>query len=235
LLLAFAGALLPLASRAALVADYRLQNNLASAVAGAPQLAAVNAASQLFANETVGAQVRRVLEFGPGSGLQLPDATSIVGAHDYTIAILFRFDDVASFQKVVDFQDRSQDDGLYVTDGFLDFFIAGGVHHAGAGTIAADQYVVAVLTAGPSSTVGYLDGVQQFSFLDEDGGSLINGGKLHFFLDDAVTLGTEISSGAVARIEIFDAQLSAEEVAALDLAGLLFGDGFESGNSVAWS
>ena len=72
------------------------------------------------------------------------------------------------------------------------------------------------------------------SFVDTGELALISDDNLlHFFLDESVF---ESSSGSVARIRVYDESLSAQQVAGLDrLAPVVFWDGFESGDTSAWS
>jgi hypothetical protein len=73
-----------------------------------------------------------------------------------------------------------------------------------------------VLTRNSGGTVvGYVNGVQQFSFVDDDDRSTISAADtLRFFRDNTAT-GSEQSAGAAARIRLYDRPLSAGEVAAL--------------------
>ena len=213
----------------ALVADYRFQNTLDSEVQPAPALNTVGTTT--FAAETVDNTTRQVLQFTQGSGLLLTPTTDIVANNSYSIVVLFRFSEVDDYRKIVDFLNRSSDTGLYNLDGNLNFYN----EVTGSGTpIAANTYVQVVITRNTvtgSDVTGYVDGVEQISFSDDSNDAVIDANNtLRFFLDDSQTSGEE-SSGAVARIRLYDGALTAGEVAALDLlSGPLPGDITEDGS-----
>ena len=82
-------------------------------------------------------------------------------------------------------------------------------------TIAASNYVQVVLTRDASSNVvGYVNGVQQFSFVDTQNYATLAGEPemLRFFKDDS----TEDAPGAIARIRLYDKVMPPTQVASLD-------------------
>jgi hypothetical protein len=82
-------------------------------------------------------------------------------------------------------------------------------------SIAASNYVQVVLTRDASSNVvGYVNGVQQFSFVDSQNYSTLAGSpqRLRFFRDDT----SENAPGAVARIRLYDRVMPPAQVALLD-------------------
>ncbi len=199
---------------AVLRADYRFQGNLNSSVAGAPALTNVGAGN-VFITDSIGGGSASALAFPAGGGVALPTATTIVPGNTYSIALLVRLTAVSGYRKYIDFKNRTSDNGLYVLDGSLNFYLFA----AGTGTpIAAGSYRTIVLTRDASGqVVGYVNGVQQISFADTTSAGLVDAANvLNFFYDDAVTTGEE-SAGAVARIQVYDNALSAAEVAGLGL------------------
>ena len=195
-------------------ADYRFRDNLTSSVPGAPALRILsgNGASG-FATENVNGQNRRVLQFPEGNGLRLGNATSLVARNKYTISIQFRFDATTSYARVLAFKPDSNanaDTGLYVEDDDLVWYDR---RYPDFATVIPDQWVTATLTRSANGVVrGYIRDVQVFSFNDFNSRAVIDANQIiRFFRDN----GFEESSGAVARIRIWDEVLTADQVAHL--------------------
>ena len=76
--------------------------------------------------------------------------------------------------------------------------------------------VVVTRDASTNLITAYVNGVQQISFTDSGGAAIFNGpgGIMHFFQDDNA-VGGEASAGVVEYIRIYDAPLTAGEVAGL--------------------
>ena len=203
---------------AALTADYQFQSTLTSSVAGAPALSNVGPGSNAFAVDIVDGISRTVLTFPQDNGLALSPTTGVTPSNNYTIVLLARLTDVSGYRRYIDFKNATSDNGLYNLDSHLNFFN----QVTGPGTpITAGSYRQVVLTRDSvtGTIVGYVDGVQQFSFVDGAGDGIISAANtLRFFVDDAVVTG-EDSAGAVARIRIFDTVLTPSAVGALDRAG----------------
>jgi hypothetical protein len=201
-------------------ADYYFQGSLESSLGTAPDLVRVGQGSSVFTVDR-GTGVT-VLSFAGGRGLALAPTTRVIRGSGYSIEVLFRFDLLDGYRKVIDFKNGSADDGLYVLDGCLVFFPT----EQGALTrIGSDTFVQVVLTRDRADrVVGYVDGVRQFAF--DDSGGLAKVGesdRLRFFVDDVATTG-EWSSGAVSQIRLFDQELTANEVALLACTELAIAD-----------
>jgi hypothetical protein len=191
-------------------ADYRFQQTFGSEVGNAPDLVPAGRNAPAFVFDA--AIDRTVLSFSGRGGLALTPATGVVYRDVYTIELLFRFDRVDGFRKLVDFRDGAEDDGLYVQDGCLTFFPK--IPRASTG-IQRLSYAQVVLSRDSSErVVAYVDGVRQIVFRDPVGLAEIASGTLRFFADDSTTR-DEYSDGAVTRIRLFDRALTASEVAAL--------------------
>jgi len=192
-------------------ADYYFQGSLESSLGTAPDLVEVKGGSSVFTVD--GETETTVLRFAGGRGLRLAPTTRVIGSSDYTIELLFRFDLVAGYRKILDFKSGTVDDGMYVLDGCLTFYP---IEQPGLTAIGTDSFVQVVLTRDSTGrVVGYVNGVRQFAFADRRGLAEVNGRKtLGFFVDDVTTTG-EYSSGAVSQIRLFDVSLTANEVAAL--------------------
>ena len=203
----------PAPSGATLTADFGFEGSLASSVGGVPDLTEVGYVAAGYADEAVLGQTRPVLTFNSFSGLSLAPTGRVIESDEYTIELLFRFDRIDGWRKIVDFNQGSEDCGLYFLNGRLDFFP---IALAVGAPIDADSYVHVVLTRDASGTVaGYVNGSRQFSLHDADELAVVDANDtLLFFRDDSTTR-TEYSSGAVAQIKLYDGPLSADEVTGL--------------------
>jgi hypothetical protein len=204
----------------AATADYYFQSSLESSLGTAPDLVEVERGSSVFTVD--GRTGTTVLRFAGGRGLALAPTTRVIRSSGYSIEVLFRFDLLDGYRKVIDFKNGSADDGLYVLDGCLTFFPK---EQDALTKIGSDSYVQIVLTRDVADrVVGYVDGVRQFAFNDRGGIAKIGGSdSLRFFVDD-VTTTREWSSGAVSQIRLFDQALTANEVALLACTELAIAD-----------
>lgn len=200
---------------AALTADYQFEGVLTSSVAGAPALTTAGPGTNGFAVEIVDGGSRTVLTFPQDNGLALAPTTAVTANGTYSIVLLARLADITGYRRYLDVQNATADTGLYNLDGQLNFYNSA----TGSGApITANSYRQVVLTRDglTGTVVGYVDGVEQFNFIDGGGDGIISAANtLRFFVDDAVVSG-ENSAGAVARIRIFDTVLTSGQVAALD-------------------
>lgn len=214
------------AANGAPVADYALQNSLASAIAGAPDLAKAGTGTTGFTTESVNGNAQTVFTFSAGIGLSLSPTTTILSNPGvYTIRLLTRHDS-SGYVKYIDFMNLGVDVGLYDDNGHLNLYPEG----EGSNQNIGSGYNDVVLTRDANGIArGYLNGVLQF--IDDDSvhasGVISNANTLYFFLDDTVS-SSEVANGAVARITIWDSVLGAQEVAALE-PDLIFADEFDEG------
>ena len=192
-----------------LKADYQFQGSLSSSVGTAPALA--NLGNNTFGNATVDGTSQTVLRFAQNDGVVLSRASSLIENNVYTLVVLFSFSDVSSWRRVIDFKNAATDNGFYVLNGGLNFYPFA---FGSAEVIPANTFVQVVLTRDEAGSVAaYVDGVEQFTFIDTEGEAELGAGNaLRFFRDN----GTEGSAGAVARIRVYNVALPATEVAALD-------------------
>jgi hypothetical protein len=195
-------------------AEYRFQGTLASSSGEAPVLRPLLIPTARFRVETVAGARRTVLRFPRGRGLELAPTPDVIDGEAYTIEMVFRLDRLNGYRKIVDFSDGSQDCGLYVLDGRLQYYATA---EGRPGRIVLGEYVHVVLTREATSrVVGYVDGEPQFAFLDTQAiASFGQGGTIRFFVDDAITGGREASGGIAALIRLYERPLSETEVADL--------------------
>ncbi len=199
-----------------LIADYQFRDNLNSAVGSPPAL--TNLGNNSFESVTIDDSPRTALRFDQNNGVALIPTTGIIQSQVYTVAVLFAFSNTSGYRRILDFKNGSSDRGLYSLVGRL-AFKRGTSEEGSTSTIAANTYAQVVLTRDSAGNVaGYVNGVQQFSFVDNSGSAVIDStNTLRFFRDNtADTPVGEASAGQVARIRLYNAALSSSEVAALD-------------------
>jgi hypothetical protein len=194
-----------------LIADYQLNDTYASAIAGAPPLVPLNSVSFTSANPYHQNQI--VAAFTQGSGVRL-DAPAGISTGGYTVALVFSFATTGGYRKIIDFQDRTADQGLYNLNDILDYYP---VNSGQPNAIPLNRFIQVVLTRSASGLVAtYINGVPQFSFQDASNYTVLASNSFNLFIDDTATSSQEASAGMVARVRLWDGALTAQQVAALD-------------------
>ena len=163
----------PTAGAATLIGDYQLQGSLASSGTG-PALTKVGTGTSEFQNDNVMGSSRQVLAFPLASGVQISPAG--VGTGSYSVVTTFRFDDVASYERILDPTIGTEDSGRYVsgdtTDpsrGYLFYDRSSPTYVLSSDTdvFANNVYATtAVVVTPPSQTKVYVNGTLQFSPAD---------------------------------------------------------------------
>lgn len=214
------------------VAEYRFDGTLASSVAGAPALVAVDPLGVgSFVADTVLGQSQTVYQFGglasPGSsqgGLTLDVSGLLAGSGDlYSIEIVFKFNERANaWRRILDVQDRQSDNGFYVDpSNRLDIYPV-----AGGDSFTNGVYHDVFLVNDHGVVSFYLDGGERTTVTT----SVMNidaNQRLNFFIDNLVGGGQgEYSSGSIALVRLYDSALSAPPAPIPEPAGyLLLGAG----------
>ncbi len=208
-----------------LEADYQFQDSYASSVAGPGAIGNVGPGNA-FTTEALGCGSARVLAFPEGSGLQL--APNPASTNHYSVVVLFRLADVSGYRRIYApgiSGAFTTDSGLYNYTGKLDFYDSSlpikDVFGPGV-VFANNAYAEVALSydyAGTDGTVGFVNGVPQFSYPSTGQAQAT---ALRFFKDNdsGGTVG-EDSAGAVARIRIYGGSLSAADAAQIYKAGPL--------------
>jgi hypothetical protein len=158
-------------------------------------------------------------DFGANQGLSLSNA--LPTNDHYSILIDFTFSDVSGYRKVIDFSNLASDIGLYVLSQDLYFYpVVGGSGQPFASNVPTQL----VLTRDGTSdeVVGYVNGLSVFTFTDSGDLAVFGdpNSTIQFFNDDYTTSGGEASAGSVDRISIYDAPLSAVEVANIGVSSV---------------
>jgi hypothetical protein len=202
----------PAAPTATLTADYRFRGNLAASVGSMPM---TSISVTTFVSDTLAGLDCTVLRFEAGSGLQITSTTPVSSA-DFSVALLFRFDTVNGYRRILDLRNNTSDNGLYVFNGALR-------HYPGADTNstvsqAANEYAQVVFTRRGADNVtrGYVDGVERIVFTDTGNLATILSTTLRLFKDAAVPALNEESGGYIARARLWNGSLTPAEVAGLN-------------------
>jgi Concanavalin A-like lectin/glucanases superfamily/PEP-CTERM motif len=202
IVLAAAAAFASVPANAAVIGDFRLDGDLTNQAGGALMLANNGA--------TLGATG---LTFAANQG---PTISGFSNPAAYSVELAFSFDAVSGYRKILDFQNRASDAGLYVLNSALNFYP---VTTGPAGDFVAGQISTVVLTHDGTSTAGYVNGVQRWSFTG-GANSLANiTSVLELLRDDFATGQGEASSGFVDYVRVYDTALSGDEVIGLTPPG----------------
>jgi len=145
-----------------------------------------------------------------------------VPAQAYTIDLRLTLDQIAMYQKLVDFKDLSADEGLYVYGESIDFMVSATqppIEIETPALVVAGKPIEITLTRTAAGLVtAYVDGAHPVAFDDGAAASAVfshQGQVAHFFDDDVVTTPSENAVGVVRQIAIWDVPLTAAQVAAL--------------------
>ena len=188
---------LPLHAGAASLYDFN--GNLDDSFANGPALVA-NGGSV-----SAGAYV-----FGPNQGLSLNWSSFDAASYDITLQFSFTTTGAgASWRKIVDYNGRDTDEGLYAFDDHLQFVETASntgpevLINAPFAMFAPDQTLTLRITrdAGTKVFSAYINGAQQLSFVDSNERAVFITPFANFFLDDIDTSG-EFSAGRADFIAI---------------------------------
>lgn len=195
-------------------ADYQLQGTRTSVVGTPPALQDTGTAGS-FATATVDGVPRTVFRHPRGGGLRLTPAVPTVAAGTWTVAMLWKPDDVAgAYHRVLDLRGGVGDAGFYERGGALYAYPSASSSTTPITSTAFSQVVV-TRTSGKVVT-GYVNGKKVLSFTDSSDAFLASD-DLRFGKDNTGSGATgEETGGQWARIRLWNAPLAAADVAALD-------------------
>lgn len=150
--------------------------------------------------------------FGFDEGLTLN--APAISAGVYSIGIKFHFSEYTGYQRIIDFEARTADTGLYTID---DRLVVYNYVASNPLPLSTTSDMVLYVTRDASGIFsGYLNGVQVYTADDTNSWATFSTDpkEINFFLDD-FAVGGEASDGSVDYIRVYDTALSASEVAAL--------------------
>jgi hypothetical protein len=185
--------------------------------------------------------------FGPNTGLSLDNVVS----QTYSISISFYFDSVTAswdnFQRILDFQNRLSDSGLYSSGGSLSLYgsiylpglppITGGsdTSASSAGHVFSNGVTANLLVTRDASGLfsAYVNGGLVLSVMDPNGATTFSGlnNRIWFFVDDFQSLyfypdTPEAGSGFIDSITVStDLAVVPGPIAGAGLPGILFAGG----------
>ncbi len=138
--------------------------------------------------------------FGHNQGLRLDSA--LPGA-DYGIEMRFQMNDsVAGYNKFLDYQQLTADQGAYILNGQLHMYAFGGTYAPSLAAVTLNtDFTIGIVRAGGSIEV-FLDGVSQFTATDPSNYANPSPSILYFFMDDNATGNSESFVGSVDFIRI---------------------------------
>ena len=174
-----------------------------------------------FVSDTIDGYTRQTVLFPQNSGLSV-NTSGVIPSSAYTIAILFKFDTVSGFRRVVDFANRTSDEGAYIQNGRLEN------ENTANELFDLNTYVQIVLVRESSGRIrAYRDGLLRVDVPSDGGTFAITSANILSFFQDDLIFPNEASAGSVARIRLYDAPMTTAQVQALDraLAGVASGQG----------
>jgi hypothetical protein len=196
------------------VAQYNFNGTLASSVAGAPALTAVDTLGESgFVTDTVSGTSKTVYNFqganeptNDQAGLSLNTTGLITNSSVYSVEMVFKFTERDNaWRRIFDTQERQSDNGFYVDpSNNLDVYPL-----AGGAKFTNNVYHDVFLVDNSGVVSFYLDGSAQANVTT----SIMNlpaDGVVNFFLDNVVAGGQgEFSSGDISLIRLYNSALDA--------------------------
>ena len=200
------------AGAATLKADYRFDNDLTSAVAGAPALQFIPSGSPTYVADTVGGVSQQVMVWTADQGLTMSTA-GLVSRTAFTVVVRFRMEEAEScYRRILGFRDEANlnDSGLYVCNKRVSIYHSGSTEGP-AEVLANDVYVEVALTRSADGTLtSYVNGAFHAMRTDTPTTQYeLTEDTLRLFRDD----GSEESNGRIARLRVYDGALTAAMVA----------------------
>jgi Tol biopolymer transport system component len=197
-----------------LKADY--QGTIDSSVAGGPRLQDIGLGGASTVSDRVDGYTRQVIDNPQGHGFSL-NTTGLIGSN-YTVAILFRFGQVAGRYRVFDPSNGASDPcGIYVENNKLSF------EPANVTNIYGNTYIQVIISRNSDGVRRvFRDGWQTQVNNDTCFGIVNN--TMRFFLDD----GAENTSARIARIQVWDGAMTFPQMRAVDRLANANGGGDQS-------
>jgi hypothetical protein len=149
--------------------------------------------------------------FAANQGLRVRD---VMPPSAYTVDLLFSFEQLGGWRKILDFTSLVSDNGFYIYESHLQFVIVAGTSFADAPQLLAPNGLTQVtLTRDEKNhVVGYVNRQPGFAFDDPGRAAALNSTEATFFIDDDATTGREAAAGLVRRIRVYDRALTAAEL-----------------------
>jgi hypothetical protein len=144
-----------------------------------------------------------------------PTLSNSVNPTNYSILMDFSLSALSGYRKIIDFKDRTTDNGLYTYNDTLRFY----PDTSGVSSFTENTLARLILTRDSSTNTvaGYVNGIQRILFSDTENRAVFSEASsiMHFFRDDNNTNGSEASGGLLAKLAIYDGALNEQEASAL--------------------
>ena len=201
------------AGAATLRAEYRFHGDLASEVAGAPDLVDIGSGNRFAFERLNGLGPRQVLRFPEGNGLSLA-TNGLVNPTNNSVVVVFRLANTHGYRRILDFAGGVSDHGLYNLDGRVAIY---GADSRSKDAVLNNSFAEIALTnaaggSGSEQVTAYLNGTEVAAG-EASSGFDLSSGQLRLFRDNSTgAYPGEESSGAVSCVLVYDGTLSANEV-----------------------
>ncbi len=205
-------------------------NNVLSETNGVGPVLSVLGNQGIFLVDTlneVSGKTKTVYRFEKNSGFQFnnTDAGNFLG-ETYTIELYFVFDNLSSWKRVIDWKNRTTDNGAYVYNGQLNFY---NYIYSGEAPVLAGEYTYYIVTRdGASKALKiYTDAKVEIEFNDINNEGVLSADNVLNFFHDDLPVPNEASSGAVAMLNIYDYALDTNTINQkyIDLQSYIFSTG----------
>jgi hypothetical protein len=200
----------PAGAGAKLTADYNFNGAFKNSHGPAGDLKKVGSGGDFKKVHVLGHR-QEVWDWPAGTGLKLSQANKALGGAGakYTFVLLVNLNHVDGYRKLIDFDNRQTDYGLYVDDKTLYPYDLDYSHNV----IQKNHWYQLAMTRTLAGKVkGYVDGKKVVGTNDSSAIETLGIDKLlHFLLDDTHTNG-EQTGGKIARLRIYDEALSGNKI-----------------------
>lgn len=189
---------------------YNFNGNVSELNGNGPDLI-MTGSNGTFATDTLpelGNAVRQVYHFNQNSGLRFfnDSANNFLGA-TYSIEMYFRFDNLGSWKRVIDWKNRKSDGGAYFFNNQLNFYP---IIYSGPAPVVPNEYTYYVVTRDSATKEVhiYADADVHATFVDNGSAALIDTSNILNFFQDDLVVQNEASAGAIAQLKIYNYRLS---------------------------
>lgn len=139
--------------------------------------------------------------FAANQGLKLDSA--LTDTSNYAVEMRLRFDDsISSWNKLIDFRSLSSDNGLYILNGSINYYISGSNNLGGS--ISTGEFFTLAFVRSGSTISTFLNNTALGTFNDANNDAVAPNNILNFFVDDNRTGQREAFAGTVDFIRIHD-------------------------------
>ena len=136
-------------------------------------------------------------------------------SHTYSIEVIFQFDEMSGYNRIIDFSNSASDNGIYIYNTCLNFYPIGSIGDCPDAFDPVNYKQLVITRDGSTQAMNvYLNGELFTSHVDAEDHYVIGAApsdSIKFFRDDNM-IGNEASSGHVVMIRMADNAISEEEV-----------------------